>query len=130
MSIIKRIKVLPQALNERGGLIEADTTNNYQWVVLSSGGPMVLMSYLVDNVGGESAEITILRSKIPLDPDAANIDPDDDQWVVLIDEDTLTSTNALETVIDDQHDCVLAIGFKSNVAETHTQLNISLGASQ
>lgn len=128
MTIVARAEVLPSAKNE--GVTKTVTTgDSIQWVLIFSPVPTVLLSYLVLNVGENAVDVTILRSKIPVAKGLEAIDPDDDMWTVILDEDELAAAGQLEAVIDDQHDRVLAIGVASAVSESDSEVIISLGAS-
>lgn len=125
MTLLKTTRLLPASLG--GGVYAAITTaDEYQWLLLTSISPILLPAYRVINGyedgDDEAVELTILGSEFPL----VEVDPDDERWVRIVDEDTLAAESDTQGTVDDPRYFSIAIGVKSDAAGVPSDVYVML----
>lgn len=110
--------------------ITLTTTDDYQWVAISSSSPMLILSYLLKNLGEESAEYKILLSRQDIDV-PEDFDDEDFRLAELVGETALAADASAASAQDgvDIHHGLVVVGVKSAAAGTPTSVYVHLGVS-
>ena len=132
MAIVKHV-----ALNLKGsagGRIsqKVTSTDDLQWVVIdTTHQPILIAHHAAHNPsGGESVEVTVVRSRFTLAELGGEIDPDDARVDVLVDEVETTAGAINEGADDDASHALYAVGIASAATGVHSaDVHLVLGVS-
>lgn len=132
MTVVDKINL---TLNGASGAIlskKVDSSNDIQWVVIDTTHRQFLItSHAAHNpAGGESIDVTVVRSKFTLAELGGDIDPDDSRVDVLVDGVAAAANSTNEGEDNDAAHVLVAVGIASTTADTHSSgVHLKLGVS-